>query len=97
MGLMLLFYFSRLQLRLVYNAHRTLRWKKVSIAYAGNDVLLNGIIIASRRAKNASSGICEQRRPRSACASAQADQGLRRPLKKSLAIIECINGEQMLE
>ena len=39
-------------------------------------------------------GICGQRRPRSACASAQSDQGLRCPLTKSLNFIECINREQ---
>ena len=44
---------------------------------------------------NLSSGICGQRRPRTDCASAQSDQGLRCPLKESLDIKECINGEQM--
>ena len=39
-------------------------------------------------------GICGQRRPRSACASAQADHGLRCPLTESLDTTECINGEQ---
>ena len=41
-----------------------------------------------------SSGICGQRRPRSACASAQSDQGLRCPLKDSLDTTKCINGEK---
>ena len=41
------------------------------------------------------SGIYGQRRPRSACASAQSDLGLRCPLIESLYTIECINGEQM--
>ena len=45
--------------------------------------------------KTVSSGICGQRKPRSACASAQPDQGSRCPLTKSLDTIECINGEQM--
>ena len=41
------------------------------------------------------SGICGQRRSRSACASAQPDQGLCCPLTESLKTIECVNGEQM--
>ena len=41
-----------------------------------------------------SSGMCGQRRPRSACASAQSDQGLHCPLTESLDTIECMNGEQ---
>ena len=41
------------------------------------------------------SSICGQRRPRSACASAQTDQGLRCPLTESLDTTECINGEQI--
>ena len=45
--------------------------------------------------KNVSSGICGQRRPRTACASAQSDQPLRCPLTESLDTTECINGEQM--
>ena len=44
--------------------------------------------------ENVSSGICEQWRPRSACASAQADLGLHCPLTESLATTECMNGEQ---
>ena len=40
------------------------------------------------------SGICGQRRPRSACASAQSDQGLQSPLKVSLDTTECMYGEQ---
>ena len=43
---------------------------------------------------NVPSGMCGQRRPRSACASAQSDQGLPWPLTESLDIIECINVEQ---
>ena len=39
--------------------------------------------------------ICEQRRPRSACASAQSDQGLHCPLTESVDTVECNNGEQM--
>ena len=45
--------------------------------------------------RNMSSGICEQRRPRSNCASAQADQDLRCPQTESLDTTECFNGEQM--
>ena len=37
-----------------------------------------------------------QRRPRSYCADAQSDQGLRCPLPESLATTECVNGEQSL-
>ena len=37
--------------------------------------------------KNVSSDICGQRRPRSACASAQSDQGLHCPLTESLDTI----------
>ena len=45
--------------------------------------------------QNVSSGICEQRRPRSACASSQSDQGLRCPLTESLDNIKCMNAEQI--
>ena len=45
--------------------------------------------------ENVSSGICGQRRPRSACASAQSDQGLPCPLTESLDPTECMNVEQM--
>ena len=41
-----------------------------------------------------SSGIYGERRPRSPCASARADQGLRYPLTESLDTTECTNGEQ---
>ena len=44
--------------------------------------------------ENVSSGICVQRRPRSACASAQSDQGLPCPLTESLDITECMTREQ---
>ena len=40
------------------------------------------------------SGICGQRRPRSACAFAQSDQGLHCPLTESLDTMECMNDEQ---
>ena len=43
----------------------------------------------------ASSGVCGQRRPRSACASAQSDQGLHCPLTISLGTSECMIVEQM--
>ena len=41
--------------------------------------------------ENVSSCICGQPRPRSACASAQSDQGLHCPLTESLDTIDCIN------
>ena len=41
------------------------------------------------------SDICGQRRPRSACASAQSDQDLHCLLTESLDTAECIDGEQM--
>ena len=47
--------------------------------------------------RDASSGICGQRKPRSACASAQSDRGLCCPQTESLGTIECFNGEQMTE
>ena len=47
--------------------------------------------------ENVSSDICEQRRPRSACAYAQSDQGIHFPLTELLDTTECMNGEQMLE
>ena len=43
-----------------------------------------------------SSGIRGQRRPRSACASVQSDQGLHCPLTESLDTTECMNGVQSL-
>ena len=46
--------------------------------------------------KNVFSGIFGQQRPRSACASAQSDQGLRCPHTESLDTIECSSGEEML-
>ena len=53
------------------------------------------ISILPRQAKpNASSGICGQRRPRSACASAQSDQGLQCPLTEKPDTTICMNGEQ---
>ena len=46
--------------------------------------------------RNASSGICGLRRPRSDCASAQSDQGLRCPLtESSLDTRDCVNRQQM--
>ena len=53
------------------------------------------IVIWAVPSEKGTSGICGQRRPRSACASAQSDQGLRCPLTESLDTIECMNGEQM--
>ena len=43
-----------------------------------------------------SSGICEQRRPGSACADAQADLGLHCPLTELLDTTECRKGERIL-
>ena len=40
-------------------------------------------IMWAGQSENVSSGICRQRTPRSACASAQSDQGLCRPLTES--------------
>ena len=45
-------------------------------------------------AKNVSSGKCGQQRPRSDCASAQSDLGLRCPLTEPLDTTECMNGEK---
>ena len=45
--------------------------------------------------KSVSLGICGQQRPRSACASAQSDQGLCCPLTESFDTIKCIRGERL--
>ena len=50
--------------------------------------------------ENVSLGICGQRRPRSACAYAQSDQGLRSPQTEALdtkknIFSECFDKEQM--
>ena len=52
-------------------------------------------VYGPRHAKNVSSDMCGQRRPRSACASAQSDQDLCCPLTDSLDTTECIPGEEM--
>ena len=44
--------------------------------------------------ENVSSGICGQRKPRSACASAQTDRDLNCSLLEWLNSTECMNGEQ---
>ena len=54
-------------------------------------------VYMGRVKRNVSSDICEQRGPRSACASAQSDQSLHCPLTGSLDTIEAINGEQIHE
>ena len=41
---------------------------------------------------NVSSGICGQRRPRSACLYAQSDQGLYCPLTEPFDTTKCMNG-----
>ena len=45
--------------------------------------------------RNVSSGIRVQREPRSDCADAQSDQGLRCPQIESFDTVDCINGEQL--
>ena len=50
--------------------------------------------IWAARCESVSSGICGQRRPRSACASAHSDQGLRCPQTESLDT-KGVNGKQM--
>ena len=44
--------------------------------------------------ENVSSGLCQQRRFRSACASAQSDLGLYCPPTRSFDTTECMNGEK---
>ena len=44
--------------------------------------------------ENESAGNCGQRRPRSACATAQSDLDLHCPLTELLDTRECMNGEQ---
>ena len=51
---------------------------------------LDNRIIGAAPCENVSSDICGQRRPRSACASAQSDQDLRCSLTETLDTIECI-------
>ena len=50
--------------------------------------------IKAEPCENESSGIYGQRRPRSACASAQSDQGLHCPHTVSSDITKCMNGEK---
>ena len=69
-------------------------FKMLSAALKVNKQLHHNITRATL-SENLSSGICGQRRPRSACANAQSDQGLRRLLTESLDTIEYMNGEQM--
>ena len=59
----------------------------------GSQYLLYGALPC----ENVSSGICGQRRPRSACAHAQSDQGLQSANRiiGSLGTTECMTGEQM--
>ena len=52
------------------------------------------IITKATPCKNVSSGICRQGRSRSACASAQSDQGLCCSLTESINTTEYLNGEQ---
>ena len=56
--------------------------------------LFPGITYGPRHAKMWS-GICEQQRPRWACASTQSDQGFCCPLTETVDTIECINGGKM--
>ena len=48
-----------------------------------------------RHSETCLSGVCGQRRPRSACASAQSDQSLHCPLTEALDTTECMNEEQI--
>ena len=52
------------------------------------------IYILDAPCEDMSPAICVQRKPRSACAFAQSDQGLHYPLTESLNTIECMNGGQ---
>ena len=54
-------------------------------------------VIWTTPGENVPSGICGQRRPRSACTSAQSDQGLHCLLTESSDTTECMNGEQRPE
>ena len=58
-------------------------------------VFMHGVWAAP--CENSYSGACGERRPRSACASAQSDQGLHFLLTEPLKTTECINGEQRAE
>ena len=58
-------------------------------------VWLCSLIVRAAPCGNVSVSICRQRRPRSACASMQSDQGIHCPQTESLDTIECFNGEQM--
>ena len=51
------------------------------------------MIILATPWENVSSGMCGERRPRSACASAQSGQGVYCPLTESLDTTECMNGD----
>ena len=53
------------------------------------------VIMLAMTWENVTLGICRQRRPRLACASAQSNQGLCCPQTEIFDPIECINGEQM--
>ena len=62
--------------------------------YFSRSQVYHSFINGRRLCENEPSGVCGQRRPRSACASAQADQGLHCPLIESLDTTECIIAEQ---
>ena len=73
------------------------RWEDVFCSYIGGTdggtyIRVNNLQIVKWVApcENVSTGICGQRRPR----SAQSDQGLCCPLTESVDTTECINGEQ---
>ena len=51
--------------------------------------------IWAAQCENVPPGICGQRRPRSACASAQSDQGPRWPQTEPMDTAECMTVEQM--
>ena len=70
-----------------------------SSIFANNDMHLpickfSLLLILGAPRENASSGIYEQRNPKSACASVQPNQGLRCPLPESFGTVESMNREQ---
>ena len=65
--------------------------QKVHFIYIKTTILIKWV----EPCEKAFSSTYGQQRPRSACASAQSDQGLRCPLTESLVTIWCINGEGM--
>ena len=56
--------------------------------------IIKGTLTWAVPCENGSSGICGERRPKSACAFAQSDQGLHCLLTELLDTTECMHGEQ---